>query len=63
MAQNQGKTFIFEGSEAPGEGQVGPKMGPSWAKMGSGSELEVIFGQLRTKMAVKFDLRAILGRT
>ena len=63
MAKNLRKTFIFEGLEAPGEGQVGPKMGPSWAKMGSGSELGVIFGHLWTKMAVKFDLRAILGRT
>ena len=63
MAKNLRKIIIFEGSEAPGEGQVRPKMGPSWAKMGSGSELGVIFGHLRTKMAVKFDLRAILGRT
>ena len=35
-------------------------MGPSSAKMASGSELDVIFGRLRTKMEVKFDLKAIL---
>ena len=49
---------VFEGFEAPREGQVGPKMGPSWDKMGSGSELDGIFGHLRSKMAVKFEVRA-----
>ena len=63
MFKNLRKTRVFEGLEAPGKGQVGSKMGSSWAKMGSGRELDVIFGHLRTKMAVKFDLRAILGRT
>ena len=38
-------------------------MGPSWAKMGSGSELDVIFGHLRTKMEAKFDLEAVLRRS
>ena len=28
--------------------------------MGSGSELDVIFGHLRTKMEAKFDLEAVL---
>ena len=44
-------------------------MGPSWAKMASGSELDVIFGQmrtnfghLRTKMEAKFDLEAMFNR-
>ena len=37
-------------------------MGPSWAKMASGSELDVIFGQMRTKMEAKFDLEAVLRR-
>ena len=35
-------------------------MGPNWFKMGSGSELDVIFGHLRTKMAVKFDVNGNL---
>ena len=43
--------------EAPREGQVGPKMGPSWGKIGSGSELDGIIGHLRRNMAVKFDVR------
>ena len=60
MLRNRRKTNVFEGLEAPQEGQVGPKMTPSWAKMGSGSELDVIFGHLRTKMAVKFDVNANL---
>ena len=38
-------------------------MGPSWVKMGSGSELEAIFGRLRSKMEVKIDVRAILRRS
>ena len=38
-------------------------MGPNWSKMGSGSELDVIFGHLRTKMAVKFDVNANLRRS
>ena len=38
-------------------------MGPSWVKMGSGSELEAIFGRLRRKMEVKIDVRAILRRS
>ena len=52
---------VFEGLGAPGEGQVGPKIAPSWGEMGSGSELDVIFGHLSAKMAVKFDVRALLG--
>ena len=40
------------------------KLGPRWAQVGlrgaRGSELKVIFGHVTTKMAVKFDLRAIL---
>ena len=63
MPKNLRKTQVFEGLEAPREGQVRPKTGRSWAKMGSGSEVDGIFGHHRTKMAVKFDLRAILGRT
>ena len=55
MHKNQCKINVFEGCEAPEEGQVGPKMAPSWAKMGSGRELKVIFGHLGRKMAVKFD--------
>ena len=55
MPKNKQKTCIFERCEAPAEGQVGPKMAPSWAKMGSGRELKVIFGHLGRKMAVKFD--------
>ena len=31
--------------------------------MGSGSELDVIFGHLRTKMEAKFDLKAVLRRS
>ena len=54
MPNNRIKTYIFEGCETE-EGQVGPKMAPSWAKMGLGSELKLIFGHLRKKMAVKFD--------
>ena len=38
-------------------------MGPSWAKMGSGSELDVIFGHLSPKMEAKFDLEAVLRRS
>ena len=57
MSKNLRKTHVFEGVEAPREGQVGPKMGPSWGKMGSGRELDGIFGHLRRKMAVKFDIR------
>ena len=63
MPKNQRNTYVFEGLEAPGEGQMGPKMAPSWAQMGSGSELDFIFGHLRAKMAVKFDFRTILERT
>ena len=55
------KNIVFEGLGAPGEGQVGPKIAPSWGKMGSGSELDVIFGHLSAKMAVKFDLGALSG--
>ena len=55
MFKNLRKTYVFEGCEAPEEGQVGPKMAPSWAKMGSGRELKAIFGHLGRKMAVKFD--------
>ena len=58
MFKNLRETQVFEGFEAPREGQVGPKMGPSWGKMGSGSELDGIFGHLRRKMAVKCDVRA-----
>ena len=65
LVNNLRKTNVFEGFEALREGQVwpklgphdGPKMGPSWGKMGSGSELDGIFGHLRTKMAVKLVLR------
>ena len=57
MSKNLTKTQVFEGFEAPREGQVGPKMGPSWGKMGSGRELDGIFGHLRRKMAVKFEVR------
>ena len=32
-------------------------MGPSWGKMGSGSELDGIFERLRRKMEVNFDVR------
>ena len=46
LPKTLGIPLFFEGSEAPGEGQVGPQMGPSWGKMGSGSELGVIFGHL-----------------
>ena len=42
--------------------QDGSKIALSWVKMGSGSELDVILGHLRSKMAVKIDVRAILGR-
>ena len=38
-------------------------MGPRWANMGSGSELDVIFGHLRTKLEEKFDLEAVLRRS
>ena len=44
MLKNLAKTIVFEGFEVPREGQAGPKMGPSWGKMGSGSELDSIFG-------------------
>ena len=54
MPQNLRKTYVFEGLEAAQEGQVGPKMAPSWAKLGSGRELKVIFGHLGRKMAIKF---------
>ena len=55
MFKNLRKINVFGGSEAPGEGQVGPKMTPSWAKMGSRSELKVIFGHLTRKMAVEVE--------
>ena len=48
--------------EAPGEGQVEPKMGPSWGKRGSKGELDGISGHLKKKMGAKFHVRAILGR-
>ena len=51
--QKPWKTYVFEGCEAREEGQVGPKMAPSWAKMGSGRELKAIFGHLERKMAIK----------
>ena len=49
--------MVFEGLETPRQGQVGPKMGPSWGKMVSGSEFDGIFGHLGTKMAVKLEVR------
>ena len=54
-SKNIRKTYVFEGFQGTGGSQVGPKMAPSWAKMGLGSELKPIFGHLRTKMAVKID--------
>ena len=54
MVKNIREIKVSEGFEATREGQVGPKMGPSWDKMGSGSELDGIFGHLRSKMAVKY---------
>ena len=38
-------------------------MSPSWAKLASGSELDVILRHLRTKMEAKFDLEAVLKRS
>ena len=52
MLNNLMKINVFGGSEAAGRGQVGAKMGPSWAKMGSGSELDVVLSHLRSKMAI-----------
>ena len=57
MVKNLWKIKVFEGLEAPRQGQVGPKMGPSWGKMVSGSELDGIFGHLETKMAMKLGVR------
>ena len=54
MVKNLRKIKVFDGFEAPRKGEVGPKIGPSWDKMGSGSELDGIFGHLRSKMAVKY---------
>ena len=58
-----GKHTLLKGSKGPERAKLGPKMGPSWAKMASGSELDVIFGQMRTKMEAKFDLEAVLRRS
>ena len=55
MVKRLRNIYVVERCEAPEEGQVGPKMAPSWAKMGSGRELKAIFGHLGRKMAVKFD--------
>ena len=57
MVKNQRKNVVFEGFEAPINGQVWRKMGPSWDKMVWGSELDGIFGHLRRKMAVKLEVR------
>ena len=54
--KNIRKTNVFEGFQGNGESQVGPKMAPSWAKMGLGSELKLILGHLRGKMAIKVEL-------
>ena len=34
MCKNLMKTYVFEGFEAAGEGQVGAKMAPRWAQVG-----------------------------
>ena len=63
MFKHVRKCHTFEGFEGSQEGQVEAKMGRRWAKMASGSELDVIFGQMRAKMEAKFDLEAVLRRS
>ena len=62
MFKNLRKTNVFEGLEAPREGQVGPKLGPSWAKMGFRSVLGRRWTPSSDLGTVVGDLDAILGR-
>ena len=58
MFKNLRKTYVFEGCEAPEEGQVGPKMAPSWAQMGSGRSSSADVGRLEGDLG---QLEADLG--
>ena len=57
--KNLRKTNVFEGFQGTGGSQVGPKMAPSWAKMGLGSECKLILGHVRRKIEAKMKRRRL----